>query len=67
LSTFIRGDKVIFKDPEDVKHRAYTWKIVDIWDTNVSGLRAYLSRPDDTKKFGLDRCAAQLTELERVK
>lgn len=66
MSAFLPGDWVRFKDPGDVTHRTLEWKIVRIWDTNCEGLRAYLSRPDKTKRRGVDRCAAQLDELERA-
>jgi hypothetical protein len=66
VSAFVPGDKVVFKEPGDIPHRALEWVIVEVWDTNSSGLRAYLKRKDESKKRGVDRCAAQLDELERV-
>jgi len=66
MSTFLPGDKVTFKDPSDVPHRALEWKIHRIWDPHCGGLRADLRRPDDTRKRGYDACSAQLSELEKV-
>jgi hypothetical protein len=42
------------------------WTIIGIWDTNVEGDRAELSRPDKKKKLKIDRMSAQLTELAKV-
>ena len=64
---FTIGDKVIFRDPDDVPHRALEWKISSIWNPHCEGLRAELRRPDKTKRRGFDACSAQLNELERVK
>jgi hypothetical protein len=53
-----------------VSHNTYEpeleWTIIGIWDTNCEGLRADLSRPDETKKLKIDRISAQLTELKRI-
>lgn len=63
--TFLPGDKVTFKEPGDVPHRAFEWRIVCVWDTHCGGRRAYLRRPDKKRLRGVDRCAAQLSELEK--
>lgn len=41
------------------------WTITSTFDTNTDeGLVVCLSRPDDTKKLGVDRCNGLLSTLE---
>jgi hypothetical protein len=57
------GDEVWYTIPGDEPRK---WTITSMFDTHTEGFVACLSRPDDTKKLGVDRCNASLSALERV-
>ncbi len=65
------GDTVLYYDPvakargeSDTLHE---WRITSIWSTNTeSGDVACLTRPDETKKLGEDRCNASVFDLEKL-
>ena len=57
------GDEVWYTIPGDEPRQ---WTITRFWDTNTCGLMACLSRPDKTKKLGIDRCNAHEGDLEHA-
>ena len=57
------GDEVWYTIPGDDPQK---WTITNIWDTHTEGFAACLSRPDSTKKLGVDRCNAKEEDLEKV-
>ena len=58
------GDKVWYTIPDDEPRQ---WTISSLFDTNSEGLIACLSRPDDTRNLGIDRCNAPIGKLKHVK
>lgn len=57
------GDEVWYTIPGDEPRK---WTINSMFDTHTEGFVACLSRPDDTKKLGVDRCNASVNNLEGV-
>jgi len=57
------GDEVWYTITGDEPRK---WTITSTFDTHTEGFVACLSRPDDTKKLGIDRCNAMLVDLEKV-
>ncbi len=56
------GDEVWYLLPGGLPR---LWTITRLWDTHTEGIMACLSRPDDTKKLGVERCNAGVEGLER--
>ncbi len=58
------GDKVKYTITGDTPKE---WIIASIWDTNTpDGKIACLTREDETKKRGVDRCNAPLEKLKEI-
>jgi hypothetical protein len=57
-------DKVLYAIPGDEERQ---WTISSIWNTNTEdGFMACLFRTDSSKKLGIDRCNAQVKDLEHA-